>query len=86
MTRIQLIEREDLGAGDVARPISGVPTLMSDTARAMSAEAMGWTSVSGSRTVPSSAVQDSTAGMNSKNCVARTIEYGTGPAGWLAED
>jgi len=46
----------------------------------MSADAMGWTSVAGSQTVLSSAVMASTTGMNSKNCVARTIEYGTGPA------
>jgi hypothetical protein len=76
----QLVEREDLGAGDVAVPCSGAPTLTSATARATSAEAMGWTSMAGSRTVSSSAVSDSTASMNSKNCVARTIEYGTGPA------
>jgi hypothetical protein len=35
----------------------------------MSAEAIGWTSVAGNRTVVSSEVQDSTAFMNSKNCV-----------------
>ena len=76
----QLVEPEDLGAGDVAVPCSGVPTLTSATAWATSAAAMGWTSVAGRRTVFLSAVQDSTASMNSKNCVARTIEYGTGPA------
>jgi hypothetical protein len=35
--------------------------------------------VAGSRTVAASEVQDKTASMNSKNWVARTMEYGVGP-------
>jgi hypothetical protein len=61
-------------------PRSGAPTATSATAFATSAEAIGCTGVPGSRTVSPSAVQDRTASANSKNWVARTIEYGTGPA------
>ncbi|BBJ44142.1 hypothetical protein SSPO_068600 [Streptomyces antimycoticus] len=58
----------------------GVPAATSATAAATSLAAIGWIGVAGSRTVSASAVQDMAASMNSMNCVARTIEYGTGPA------
>ena len=61
-------------------PRSGAPMLTSATAWATSSAAMGWMRVAGRRTVFSSEVQDIVAAMNSKNCVARTIEYGTDPA------
>jgi hypothetical protein len=70
----QFLEGEDLRPGISRVPRSGAPALTSATAWAMSAEAIGWTSVAGSRTVVSSEVHDSTEFTNAKNCVERTSE------------
>jgi hypothetical protein len=61
-------------------PCSGAPTVTPATALATSADAIGCTGVAGSRTVSPSLVQERIDLTNSKNCVTRTIEWGTGPA------
>lgn len=76
----EFVEREAVRSADVPDTPSGAPVATSKTAEATSAAAIGWTGVTGSRTVLSSEVQDMTAFMNSKNWVARTIEYGVGPS------
>ncbi|GAA4988574.1 hypothetical protein GCM10025734_14280 [Kitasatospora paranensis] len=45
----------------------------------MSRLAIGRIGVAGSRTAVSSEVHDMVGSMNSKNCVARTIDQGVGP-------
>lgn len=60
-------------------PPSGGEVATSARAATTSAAAIGWMCVEGSRTVCSSEVQDMTASTNSKNWVARTIEWGVGP-------
>ena len=59
---------------------SGGPTAMRPTALARSAAAIGWISAGGTRTVSPSVAASAIAWRNSKNCVARTIEYGPAEA------
>ena len=57
-------------------PFTGAPTAVRPTALATSSEAIGWNSTGGSRTVSPSVASAAMLLMNSKNCVACTIEYG----------
>ena len=58
-------------------PLCGAPAAIRATAAATSSAAIGWTSAPGSRTVSPSVAVWAMDPTNSKNCVARTIEYGT---------
>jgi hypothetical protein len=55
-------------------PFSGGPAATSATAWATSSAAMGWKGATGTRTVLPSVAPSAMLLMNSKNCVARTIE------------
>ena len=57
-------------------PFTGGPTETRPSAPATSSAAMGWMSAGGSRTVLPSVACAAMRSRNSKNCVARTIEYG----------
>ena len=57
-------------------PLTGEPTAIRPSALATSSAAMGWMSAGGSRTVSPSVASAVMRSRNSKNCVARTIEYG----------
>ena len=57
-------------------PFTGAPTETRPSAPATSSAAMGWMSAGGSRTALPSVASRRCGPRNSKNCVARTIEYG----------
>ena len=62
------------------RPFSGAFTATPATARATSSAAIGWNATGAMWTSLPVVAASAIPSMNSKNCVARTIEYGIGPA------
>src|SRR5262249_34429497 len=72
----------DIASGPATSTVAfnGAPTATSARAAATSSAAIGCMGAVESRTVPPSAPESAIPPRNSKNCVARTIEYGTSPA------
>src|SRR5437764_8454216 len=70
----ELVEAELFGPAISTMPFTGGPTTTRASALATSSAAMGWMSAGASRTVLRSAAASAMPFMNSKNCVAWTIE------------
>ena len=72
----------DIASGPASSTVAfnGAPTATSARAAATSSAASGCMGAVESRTVSPSAPESAIPPRNSKNCVARTIEYGTPPA------
>jgi hypothetical protein len=73
---MSLSKRNASGPPISTMPFAGVATAVRVTAAATSAAAIGWISAVGRRTVSPWVASSAIAPTNSKNCVARTIEYG----------
>ena len=73
----EVVDRNRVGAGDLDGAVRRRVSATSATAAATSSAAMGCMGADDSRTVSPSALDPAMAPMNSKNCVARTIVYGT---------
>ena len=73
--RMSSSRRNCCGPATSTMPLTGDPTEILPTALATSSAAMGWIRTGASRTVLPSVASSAILSMNSKNCVAWTIEY-----------
>ena len=72
-------KRKRSGPASSIVPFTGAPTAATANAAATSSAASGWVRTGGRRTVSPSLLESAMRPKNSKNCVARTIEYGSTP-------